>query len=79
MVAEVGLEPTRPHGHLILSQACLPFHHSAIKLILKPWPLALSAESPAVSFFLKKPAKRIRVSLIFHLQKPFISLSLLAL
>ena len=24
MVAVVGLEPTRPHGHLILSQARLP-------------------------------------------------------
>ena len=29
-VAEVGLEPTRPLGHMILSHACLPFHHSAL-------------------------------------------------
>jgi hypothetical protein len=28
-VAEVGFEPTRPFGHMILSHACLPFHHSA--------------------------------------------------
>ena len=29
LMAEVGLEPTRPFGHGILSAACLPFHHSA--------------------------------------------------
>lgn len=27
-VPEVGLEPTRPCGHTILSRACMPFHHS---------------------------------------------------
>ena len=27
MVPKVGLEPTRPRGHQILSLACLPFHH----------------------------------------------------
>ncbi len=30
LLAEVGLEPTRPFGHGILSAACLPFHHSAV-------------------------------------------------
>lgn len=25
-----GFEPPRPHGHLILSQACLPFQHKRI-------------------------------------------------
>lgn len=28
-MARVGVEPTRPHGHLSLSQARLPFHHPA--------------------------------------------------
>ena len=28
MVPEVGVEPTRPEGHRILSPARLPFHHS---------------------------------------------------
>ena len=26
-VLGVGLEPTQPNGHKILSLACLPFHH----------------------------------------------------
>ena len=30
MVLEVGIEPTHPRGHLILSQARLPFRHSSI-------------------------------------------------
>lgn len=30
MVQEVGLEPTRPHGHTLLRRMCLPFHHSCI-------------------------------------------------
>ena len=30
IVAEVGVEPTRPYGQGILSPSCLPFHHSAI-------------------------------------------------
>ena len=28
MLREMGLEPTRPCGHKILSLACLPFQHS---------------------------------------------------
>lgn len=28
LVPAEGVEPTRPCGHLILSQACLPFHHA---------------------------------------------------
>ena len=30
MVPEVGLEPTRPCGHQILSLARLPFRHSGL-------------------------------------------------
>jgi hypothetical protein len=30
LVPKVGLEPTRPCGHWILSPARLPFHHSGI-------------------------------------------------
>ena len=30
MVPEKGLEPSRSFLHLILSQACLPFHHTGI-------------------------------------------------
>ena len=30
MVPVVGLEPTSPHRHLILSQARIPFHHTGI-------------------------------------------------
>ena len=32
VVGLVGLEPTRPHGHLLLRQACLPFHHRPIRV-----------------------------------------------
>jgi hypothetical protein len=31
-MASVGLEPTCPCGHGILSPARLPFHHEAVKL-----------------------------------------------
>ena len=41
LVAEVGVEPTRPCGQGILSPSCLPFHHSAKhppeKLLLPRW------------------------------------------
>ena len=39
----VGLEPTRPHGHKILSLARLPFHHTGIA-----WKNYQAAESPEV-------------------------------
>nr|DAF43041.1 MAG TPA: hypothetical protein [Siphoviridae sp. ct0Go27] len=36
----MGLEPTRPIGHKILSLACLPFQHSrATEEILSQFPL----------------------------------------
>ena len=40
MLREMGLEPTRPTGHKILSLACLPFQHSrATEEILSQFPL----------------------------------------
>ena len=34
-VAKEGFEPSHPFGYLILSQACLPFHHSALHQLPK--------------------------------------------
>ena len=34
LVPEVGVEPTRPHGHTILNRAWLPLHHSGLIAII---------------------------------------------
>ena len=36
LVLKAGLEPARPYEQLILSQSCLPFHHSSMNGCTKP-------------------------------------------
>ena len=62
---EMGLEPTRPNGHKILSLACLPFQHSRATKGILPY-----CSTTCKNFFTEDLSRKIFSKIIIILLLP---------